>query len=56
MNKIELWLNGLKKSAKKRINFIAGTNVTITVSEEDVTINSSGGSSGLTQQQVEGLI
>lgn len=57
MNRIELWLNGLKKSAKKRINFIAGTNITISVNEEDVTIDSSGGSGGgITQDNVRRII
>jgi len=46
-----------------RINFIAGTNITLTVDANpntnavDLTIESTGGGgSGLTQSQVEGLI
>jgi len=46
---------------RRKLNFIEGTNVTLTITDNvaadriDVEIASTGGGSGLTQAQVEGL-
>jgi|JI10StandDraft_1071094.scaffolds.fasta_scaffold103279_5 hypothetical protein len=56
--RVETSKNGTSVGVRREINFIEGTNVTLNVSDNagservDVTINSSGGGSGLTHPQV----
>jgi hypothetical protein len=43
LKKIPLYLNGVPVSTPQQINFVEGTNVTITVVENAITISATGG-------------